>query len=194
MSEYVLRHSGKELDDAIEKVHSGYIYPSGTLHVDENGNYDISEFRNVNVNVGIPDGYMNTADADATSYDIYNEKTAYAGGKKITGKYKGSGLNTQYNCNSSGCSTSQLVINCGFEPRAVCVVLNSENYAADTVISVWMHSTAAIYHSRTSSGVIRSSLSSKMWSFDSANGKLTVSRPNSSYSWSNYNYRVFAFR
>ena len=194
MSEYVLRHSGKELDDAIEKVHSGYIYPSGTLRIDENGEYDISSFRNVRIDVGIPDGYLDTSDADAVAYDIYNEKTAYAGGKKITGKYKGSGLNTQYNCNSSGCSASQLVINCGFEPRAVCVVLNSENYASNTVIAAWMSSSAAIYHSRTSSGVIRSSLSSKMWSFDSANGKLTVSRPNSNYSWSNYNYRVFAFR
>ena len=194
MSEYVLSHSGKELDSAIEKVHSGYIYPANTLHIDENGEYDISLFRNVNVDVPVPEGYTDTSDGDATEYDVYNGRTAYVGGKKITGKYKGTGLNTQYNCNSSGCSDSQLVIDCNFEPRAVCVVLNSESHVTNTVIAAWMSSAAAIYHSRTSSGVTRSSLNSKMWSFDSAKGKLTISRPNSSYSWSNYNYRVFAFR
>lgn len=60
MSEYNLSHTGKELDDAISKVKSGYILPSETVNITENvTDMDITNGKLLNVNVPVPDGYIN---------------------------------------------------------------------------------------------------------------------------------------
>lgn len=132
-------------------------------------------------------------------FSLYNGVTAHgADGEPITGAYAAIGGENQYNCNSTGCSTSKLVVPCNFKPKYLCVVLNSPTHTTNTVIALWAASSAIIYHSRTSSGVIRtapsSSSTSDYWSYDSTNKQLTINRPNSTYSWSAQNYRVFAFR
>lgn len=58
MSEYILNHSGSELDRAIEKVLCGYVLPEGNINISKNGEYDVTEFSNAFVNVPIPDDYV----------------------------------------------------------------------------------------------------------------------------------------
>lgn len=53
MSEYNMTHTGKELDDAINKVKSGYIKPSGSKNISANGTHDVKQYENVVVNVPI---------------------------------------------------------------------------------------------------------------------------------------------
>ena len=58
MSEYNMSHTGAELDDAINKVQSGYLLPIGSVSIAENGTHDVSEFAQAVVNVPVPDGYI----------------------------------------------------------------------------------------------------------------------------------------
>lgn len=63
MSEYYLDYTGAQLDDAINKVRSGYILPTEIINIVENvSNMDISKGKTLNVNVPVPDGYINLAD------------------------------------------------------------------------------------------------------------------------------------
>ena len=56
MSEYYLNYTGAQLDDAINKVRSGYILPTEIINIVENvSNMDISKGKTLNVNV--PQGY-----------------------------------------------------------------------------------------------------------------------------------------
>lgn len=59
MSEYYLDYTGAQLDDAINKVRSGYILPEEIINIVENvSNMDISKGKTLNVNVPVPDGYI----------------------------------------------------------------------------------------------------------------------------------------
>ena len=64
MSEYNMTHTGKELDDAIAKVHSGYVFPNQAATVTKNGIYDtigeipVKLIDEIEVAVPVPDGYI----------------------------------------------------------------------------------------------------------------------------------------
>lgn len=64
MSEYNMTHTGKELDDAIAKVQSGYVFPNQAATVTKNGIYDtigeipVKLIDEIEVAVPVPDGYI----------------------------------------------------------------------------------------------------------------------------------------
>lgn len=158
----------------------------------------IDALSGVTVNA-IPSNYVDTSGTTAVSYDIYNGKTAYVNGELVTGAYKftGWGSDPQWNSNSTGCSSSKLVVPCPFAPKAICALLNSGTHNTNTIIVAFFISGACTYHSRTSSGVIRNqytSSTSNYFSYDSTNKKVTLNRPNTSYNWSSQNYRVACFK
>lgn len=51
MSEYNMSHTGAELDDAINKVKSGYIKPSGNTTITSNGTHNVKQYENAVVSV-----------------------------------------------------------------------------------------------------------------------------------------------
>ena len=72
MSEYYLNYTGAQLDDAINKVRSGYILPSEIINISSNvQDMDIKNGKILNVNVPVPDNYINLA-------DIITHTTKYA--------------------------------------------------------------------------------------------------------------------
>lgn len=66
MDEYNMSHTGAELDDAINKFKSGYIKPSGTLDINENGIKNVKEYESVNVDVKGAD----VSEVTATEEDV----------------------------------------------------------------------------------------------------------------------------
>lgn len=51
MSEYIMAHTGEELDEAIAKVNNGYILPEGTKNIKTNGVHNVAQYNEVNVDV-----------------------------------------------------------------------------------------------------------------------------------------------
>ena len=134
-----------------------------------------------------------SSDATAGIYDIYKDKTAYVNGSKVTGAYNY--IYPQVSRNSSGCSSTKLVIPCDFIPKGCAVVYNHDKYVSDTVICFWTDLHYKVYHSYTGIGLVRSiSTSSSYAYYDSETKKFIINRPTSSYSWSSNKYRVFIFR
>lgn len=89
MSEYNMTHTGQELDDAIAKVQSGYVFPDQAVTVTENGIYDtiknipVKMLDEIEVAVPVPDGYeiptLYTGD-----YNVTSNQTLQTAGKKLT--------------------------------------------------------------------------------------------------------------
>lgn len=75
MSEYNMSHTGSELDEAIAKVLNGYILPSDSLSITENGTFDVTKFKNAVVNVSNmtkhASGYV------TLSSNLYGAQTTY---------------------------------------------------------------------------------------------------------------------
>lgn len=65
MSEYNMTHTGKELDDAIAKVQSGYVFPNQAVEVNVNGVYNT--IKNIpvklldEITVNVPQGLIERA-------------------------------------------------------------------------------------------------------------------------------------
>lgn len=59
MSEYNMTHTGRELDDAINKVKSGYVLPFDVYNIYSNvSDLDITMGKILNVDVPVPDEYV----------------------------------------------------------------------------------------------------------------------------------------
>ena len=57
MSEYIMNHTGEQLDEAIDKVLNGYIKPEGTLNIteeDNNTEVDVTRYALAKVQIPIP--------------------------------------------------------------------------------------------------------------------------------------------
>ena len=70
MNEYNMTHTGAQLDEAINKVRSGYLLPDEVINITQNvQNMDIKKGKTLNVNVPVPSGYI-----DAASTKVYTTK------------------------------------------------------------------------------------------------------------------------
>lgn len=68
MSEYNMSHTGAELDDAINKVRSGYILPSGNSPtITTNGTHNVKNYENAVVNVPVPTHFATGIVRDVTA-------------------------------------------------------------------------------------------------------------------------------
>lgn len=140
-----------------------------------------------------------TSDGTATSADIYENRIAYVNGDKLTGTYVcvGRSGKHQWNAASTDCSATELVIPCEFEPRCACAVYQSSTYSNNYIVCAYYIPSAMIYHTKTSSGVARTQLTSGLDSYfwyDSSAQKVHFKSASTTYKWSTNNYRVFIFK
>ena len=162
-------------------------------------NNEIQGFKNVKVDA-IPSNYTDTSEATADKYDIFNEKTAFVNGQLVTGKYRAMRYGMAESTVAEGCSwsTTQVRLACEFEPTCMAVVFNSGSYANNRVIAAWaMDTSAIVYHTKTSSGIARTQITSNVssyWYYDSVNKQVVINSPTTSYLWSNNAYRYFLFK
>lgn len=167
MSEYNMTHTGKELDDAIAKVQSGYVFPDQSATVTKNGIYDtigeipVKLIDEIEVAVPVPDGYeiptLYTGDYNITS----NQKLQTAG-KKMTSNltvnvpvpsdyikigdtkvFVTQFTNGDYSRSSDTC-LSDISISVGFKPK-IFVLTNSSGVASNSKSSSKYHLLTSIF-------------------------------------------------
>ncbi len=79
MSEYFLKFSGAELDDAINKVRSGYVLPTEVINIASNvSNMDITKGKILNVNVPVAGTIMNCSQYKSETYTSGSSRVALA--------------------------------------------------------------------------------------------------------------------
>ena len=71
MSEYNMTHTGKELDDAINKVRSGYIMPEGAKQITSNGTHDVKAYENAIVDVPVSKWALGTLTGSGKAGDTF---------------------------------------------------------------------------------------------------------------------------
>ncbi len=127
MSEYKLRHSGAELDDAISKVQKGYILPTGNKEITDNDVYDVTEYAGVIVYVS---NLTKRASGTLTlSSDIYGVQTSYdTSGLKIDIGFVPKFFVFRQLDNPTGSIT-------GAKDSAYNIILNSISYFDDFVVT-----------------------------------------------------------
>ena len=90
-------------------IPNGYIFPSGTKTIKENGTHDAREFESVDVNVPIPDGYIQPSGElevtengthDVTAYASVNVNVEASGGGAIDALIDGSITEISSNANA----------------------------------------------------------------------------------------------
>ncbi len=119
MSEYYLDYTGSQLDDAINKVRSGYILPSGNSpKITSNGTHNVKQYENAVVDVPVPDNYINLSDV------------LFHCTKSASGTFVGSGQ-----------TCSKLSIGLSFRPKIILIIapsLSTSNTASPYDINtVW---------------------------------------------------------
>lgn len=128
MSEYNMTHTGKELDDAIAKVQSGYVFPDQSATVTKNGIYDtigeipVKLIDEITVNVPVPSDYIKIGDTKVFVTQFTN------------GDYS----------RSSDTCLSDISISVGFKPK-IFVLTNSSGIASNSTSSSKYHLLTSIF-------------------------------------------------
>lgn len=202
MSEYIMSHTGAQLDEAISKVLDGYVLPSEIINIVSNvSDMDITNGKTLNVNVppSIPSGFIkptgNLTDALITRSSSGNGHSAtipmgYYVDSDITisewksGQISGSG--------SAGGSFTIPYSSIGFIPSVALLIYNNASF---TTNMVWAY--FALRGGGARSLYVKGSLNTHSAgttnaTFDS-NG-VTFPAPASSIKYHSNNYRWCALR
>ena len=156
MSEYIMKHTGNQLDQAIDNVLNGYIKPDGTLNItqniDESDPLDISIYKWLTANIGIPEGYIKPI---GNLTDSLITRASWTGAHKAT-LPEGYYVNTPINIsewksgqitgnNTSGGTFNIPFSSIGFVPTWAVICLNTgiSNYSTNIVLSYFSTSSAA---------------------------------------------------
>ena len=179
--EKILQCTGDQIDEAVSKFLNGYIKPEGTLNItqniDESDPLDISIYKWLTANIGIPDGYIKPTGNLTTSLfrresDSGNHKLVIPGGYYIasdlstaewrSGKTSGSGTSGgTYNISKAAM---------GWIPSQAAIIVDVDvsSLSANTVIAYYSTSSTArcIY-------IASSSLASNSYVLKTASTKAT---------------------
>lgn len=207
MSEYIMNHTGDQLDQAIDNVLNGYIKPEGTLNItqniDESDPLDISIYKWLTANIEIPEGYIkpigNLTDSliNRKTSGAYHEATIPAGyyvNEDIVIHEWNSGQLTGNNTAGGAYVVPYSTI--GFTPKYCALIANSDKAKnANMVLAVFGNSSAgrSIYTgSKASLSTTYAINTGGHTPVCDSNG---ITFPSiSSTKYGNFNYRWFALR
>lgn len=218
MSEYIMSHTGTQLDEAISKVLDGYVLPSEIINIFSNvSDMDITNGKILNVNVppSIPNGFIkptgNLTDG-LISRSSYIDANTGSGQHKATipaGYYVDSALTIKEwstglirsKTGSTGASLNVPPNVIGFTPVYVLLValgINSDN-AANTVIAAYGNNASAYSAAYLYAGA-KASLS-KTYPINSTYNTININSSGITFVGlsgvkyaSSFDYRWFAFR